>query len=285
MRTNLTVLLGASGFLGSRLKLLLEASGTPLIAPSREDILILGRGDPISGVKKLIAESSPGNLINCIAEIDWKTCRDFPVDTKVPNVKIPEAILTSLTERTHFIHVSTDAVFGGASAPYSPSDKPCPMSTYGSQKAQAERLLLNLAPDNVSVLRGAFFGLPSKGRTNILKFLLENFSQGESVEGYIDFVNSPVAVDTFARAVTGVLKLGPIGVGHFGCERGYSKWEFASLVASSLGLPQSLVIKSPAPISSVAHGGLDLTLESEGSWSKLGMRAPEMLSEVSKVLE
>ena len=283
MRSELTVLLGASGFLGSRLKLLLEASGAASIAPSRNEILILGQGDPVVGVKNLIAEYSPKKLINCIAEIEWKTCRDFPSESEVPNVKIPEAIATSLSERAHFIHVSTDAVFGGASAPYSLNDKTCPVSTYGSQKAEAERLLLSICPDNVSVLRGAFFGLPGKGRNNVLKFFLEAFLKGKPVEGYTDFVNSPVSVDTFARAVMRVLNHGPIGVGHFGSERGYSKWEFASLVAKSLELPESLVIKSVSPISSVAHGGLDLTLESRESWSKLGTRAPEMLSEISEM--
>jgi len=285
MRSDLTVLLGASGFLGSRLKLLLESTGTSFLAPSRDEVLLLGKGDLVIGIRNLIAECAPGNVINCIAQTDWRTCRDFPIESEVPNVKVPEGIANSLSGKIHLVHVSSDAVFGAGSAPYQIGDSPCPISAYGSQKAEAEKLLLNLASDNVSILRGAFFGLPGQGRNNVFKYLLEAFAQGKSVHGYTDFVNSPVSVDTFARTVMRVLEIGPIGVGHFGSERGFSKWEFASLVAQNLQVPEALVIKAESPTSSVAHGGLDLTLESGSSWSRLGMVQPEMLKEIMSMKE
>lgn len=276
------MLLGSTGFLGSTLKPLLEASGD-VITPSRSELLASGGGNLIRGAKNLMAEYSPSRVVNCVAETDWIACRDHPEESEIPNVRLPEALSLALSENSHLVHVSTDAVFGGGSAPYSIADETCPMSNYGLQKAQAEQLVLRNAPGNVSILRGSFFGIPHGNRTNIFKFLIEALRKGRAVEGYSDFINNPVSVHTFTQAITRVLDFGPIGLGHLGTERGYSKFEFACVVARSLDAPEDLIGEVLSPPSSVAFGGLDLTLESEQTWSKLAMRTPEMLDEISSM--
>lgn len=281
MTSEATLLLGATGFLGANLLPMLEASGMTVVAPTRDQLVAFGDGKVINGIAKLTLELRPKNVINCIAETDWRTCEEHPAQAEVPNIRIPEAAALGLPKDSHFIQISTDAVFGGGVAPYTLANEKCPVSEYGLQKAAAEDRLLNIARGRVSILRGAFFGLPIRGRNNILRHLIEAFRLGKSVEGYSNFVNNPVSVHTFARMVALVLEIGPIGIGHFGAERGYSKWEFASLVAEALGVPEQLIVRVPAPKSSVAHGGLDLTLDSESSWSRIGLEPPQMLAEVT----
>lgn len=264
---------------------MLETSGRSMIAPTREELLRHGAGEVVLGVRNLIVQYAPRVVINCIGETDWRICEQKRNEAELSNVRIPEAVSMTLNRTSHFVHISSDAVFGGGLPPYSPSDPRCPVSTYGSQKAEAERIVLGLAQDNVSILRGAFFGYPDAERTNFFKFLIQAFSRGKSVEGYCDFVNNPVSVHTFARLIARVVDFGPIGLGHFGTERGYSKWEFATLVANSMKYPEDLVVKVTSPESSVASGGLNLTLESESSWSKLGYRTPEMLAEIISARE
>lgn len=284
MRTRKLILFGGSGFLGTHLIPELQSTNFQIVYPNRAEILAKGEGDLLVGIKAIIGEHNPTCIVNSMARTNWIECKDSPVETSMINVTVPELLSKFMPENSHLIQVSSDSVFGAGLAPYSPLDAPCPTSTYGAQKAEAERLVLANSPNNVSIVRGAFFGQSDRGRPNFMGHLLDKLANGQHVTGYTNFKNSPVSVITFARSIARLASLGPASIGHFGAEAGYSKYEFARLVGSEIGARLDLIEPIEAPSSSIAMGGLDLSLDSKSTWAKLDVSPPEMKSEVQMMI-
>src|SRR4051794_8148920 len=106
------------------------------------------------------------------------------------------------------IHLSTDLVFDGAGgAPYREADDPRPVLDYGAAKAEAERLVAQLAPEAVIVRTSLLYGRPGGAQ--------ERLAARDDVSFYEDEIRSPTRVDELATALLELAELdvsGPLHV-------------------------------------------------------------------------
>lgn len=92
-----------------------------------------------------------------------------------------------------FVHVSTNAVFGGDRAPYAEDDAPDPVNAYGRLKAEADRTVLAENP-TAGVLRPILmFGWPPPGaRGNPVTMVVDALRAGRRVRLVDDVRENPV---------------------------------------------------------------------------------------------
>ena len=146
----------------------------------------------------------------------------------------------SIVPCSRFIFLSTDAVFDGESGPYSETDVPRPIWTYGRMKRQAEMDVLSA--DGMVVRNSLVYGFdPLDQRTAALKRGLETGSfQHQYFE---DEIRCPVQIDDLCGAFVELSKMtGDIpAILHVTGPEAVTRYAFAAEVARGLGYgPESI---------------------------------------------
>ena len=95
------------------------------------------------------------------------------------------------------IHLSTDSIFDGASAPYDESANPGPLNEYGRAKAAAEASLA-AHPDAVIVRTSLIYGL--EAMDNGTAWMVAALQAGRPVMLFTNQRRNPVWVETLCRA-------------------------------------------------------------------------------------
>ena len=170
------------------------------------------------------------------------------------NVGLPELLAEEAARLdSRFVHISSNAVFGGRAETYSDFDSPSPMNDYGVLKAEAERRVLNANP-NAAVIRPILmYGWPSDGgRTNIALRFVQEMSKDLGVSALKDVVSQPLYAGDGARAVWAALDKGVSGPINVSGGVTLSIYEFGVLIAEVFDLDTGLV----TPVDSSQLDGL-----------------------------
>jgi dTDP-4-dehydrorhamnose reductase len=136
---------------------------------------------------------------------------------------------------------SSDLVFDGSlGRPYVESDEPRPANVYGLSKAEAERHVLALHPNALTIRTSAFFG--PWDRYNFAWNVLNALARGEPVEASPDAIVSPTYVPDLVHAALDLLVDGERGVWHLANDGAMSWHAFAQRLAEEAGLDPALVL-------------------------------------------
>ena len=187
-------------------------------------------------------------------------------------VKLPR-----LPKKNHLkmIHISTDAVFDGATGNYSETDLPNPLSVYALTKLRGENAVLAANPDAL-VMRVNFYGWSITGKRQLWRNGLPTaLRTRKHIMGFTDVLFCPMMaldlVDTLLEATAKGLK----GLYHCVGAEAMSKYDFGVAIARQFGFDPQLI--SPA---SVHDGGLtaarspNLTLSVKKITAALGHPLP-----------
>lgn len=132
------VLLGAQGFLASRLRAALEQSGSPLHAIGSRDV-DLTRPAAADAVRSALQEGDSIVFLSAITPDKGKG-----IDALMANLRMAEAVCAAVTavRPEHVVYISSDAVYRDTE-PFiderGPADSP---SLYGTMHALRERMLM-----------------------------------------------------------------------------------------------------------------------------------------------
>ncbi len=108
-----------------------------------------------------------------------------------------------------FVHLSTDVIFDGRSAPYDESRSPSPLHAYGRSKAAAESTVESY--DNYVIVRTSLiYGLNIMDRGT--KRMVETLRAGQPYRLFVDQRRNPVWVETLSRACLELASLEYVGV-------------------------------------------------------------------------
>lgn len=214
----MTVVLGASGQLGSELRRILP-DGAKFVDETVVDL------NDLDALTAFVREAKPSLLINAAAytAVD-KAEEEREIAFRV-NCAAPKRIAELATERKFkFIHVSTDYVFNGQSAsPYEEFQETDPLNVYGESKAEGEKHVLEACPEALIVRTSWVYS--SFGR-NFVKTVLR--VGGQEKKG-MNVVNDQIGSPTWAADLAKVLLLAKDqqGIFHYTNEGVASWYDFA----------------------------------------------------------
>ena len=106
-------------------------------------------------------------------------------------------VAAAMAAGARLVHLSTDAIFDGTSAPYDETARPAPLHDYGRAKAAAEQLV-SAHPNAVIVRTSLIYGLEEMD--NGTAWMAAALRAGQPVTLFTNQWRNPVWVESLARA-------------------------------------------------------------------------------------
>jgi len=246
---------GASGLLGSAVAKaavrrkhqvigIVGKSQTSAPGLSKREVVDL---EDLADAERFVLDTFPDAIVNCAAISIPRLCDQSPERTRRLNVDLPEKLaLLARHLFAKFVHVSSDMVFNGRSAPYAHDQPTSPLSEYGRQKAESERLVLEMAPDNSVVIRLPLInGNSPSGIRSLHEMLFDEWKAGRIPPLFENEYRQPVSVDNAADMIVEILERDDIkGLHHWAGESRLSRFEIGAALLRHFGLPSDLIAKS-----------------------------------------
>ncbi len=239
-----TAVIGAGGFLGSRLLPAMRALHPDAVGTVHRDVTpslaLLDLGRPDFGSIAL-ADSGHRAAIICAGISSIARCENAPLETRAVNVDGTANLARRLCgEGVLPVVFSSDYVFGGDAAPYAEYAPMAPLNEYGRQKAEVEERLRAMAPEAHLIVRlSKVFSLWADDGT-LLDDMAKRLLQGE-YPAASDQWFCPTLVDDLVQAVLLLLGMGVRGTVNLCSPAGWNRHEMALLMADSLGVPRGRV--------------------------------------------
>ncbi|HTT68979.1 MAG TPA: sugar nucleotide-binding protein [Gemmatimonadales bacterium] len=267
------LVVGASGFLGSRLLALaprdVELAGTGgrrPVRPGNWKELHLDLAAP-SAARALVEQERPSTVFFCA------------YDKSNPAVTVDAAVATAraaLAGGARYVLFSTDMVFDGRTGGYSEQSVATPIESYGAMKAEAEALVRAEHP-NALVIRTSLL----VGESGIMlrpAYECESLMRGRPVSLYRDEWRCPTHVDDVARAAWELAAMEVAGVYHVAGPERLSRLELGRVVCDLFHFDPALIREADRPPSRPR----DTSLDCRRAMTLLGW-APRSLSELARV--
>ncbi len=180
----------------------------------------------IDAVMKFTKDVQPYAIINCAAYTAVDACEtNKDLAFKVNTIGPRNLAIAARENGAKLLHVSTDYVFDGTKqTPYYENDPLCPQSVYGSTKAEAEKMVQQMA-DRYFILRTAW--LYGDGK-NFAKTMLRLAETNEVVKVVGDQYGTPTSAYELAKGIDSLLFTDNYGVFHATCEGSCNWAEFAT---------------------------------------------------------
>lgn len=158
------------------------------------------------------------------------------------------------------IHLSTDQVFDGETAPYTETSPANPVNAYGKAKAQAEELILSLHPSATIVRTSLLYDLRTPDRPT--RWLMESMATSKPVRLFLDEFRCPVWVENLCDLLLELATLEFSGILHLGGPQALNRWELGMGLLHHFGITATPNIQQ----GTIQESGLvrpkDLTLDS-----------------------
>lgn len=242
---------GAGGLLGGRLTTLLSADHAAIALvrkqPAPEGVSALSADlHDERAVTATLRALRLDAVIHCAALADPEVCERDPGRARRDNEMATRTLSAAChREGTRLISISTDLVFGGATA-FSTEDSPAePVSEYGRSKLRAETAALEECPDSVILRLTLVCGRGYGPRLSASEGIARRLRGGQTVTLFEDEWRTPIDPESVAQAIHAVLLRPHLrGLFHIGGSERLSRLELGERVAAVFGLNQALLRRS-----------------------------------------
>lgn len=277
------LIVGIDSQIGSALAIRLRMAGIAVIGTSRRSA---ANGGIVLDIAQSHAVSLPPTNIAflCAAETRQLVCRNDPAGTQRINVDAQVALAKRLAAQgTRIVFTSSNAVFDGR-MPYRLADETtCPITTYGQQKAEAERRLLAL-DGAVCVVRLT--------KTLSLEFsLIRNWiaelTAGHPIYPFADLVMAPMPAAYVCDVLLAIATSSPTGIFQASGLRDISYREAARRVATRLGFDEGRVMARNASGTQIPASEIPAhtTLNSSRVVELIGYAPPDPLAVIDEIVD
>lgn len=141
-----------------------------------------------------------------------------------------------------FVHVSSNAVFDGASPPYHEQSEPAPINRYGRIKLETERWVHENLPSSLRVRPILMYGWPlPRARDNAVTRWLSDLENGRPVQVARDIISMPLWAGSCAEVIWNGIRRRHTGIVHVAGADRMNLYEFARTVARAFDCEESLV--------------------------------------------
>lgn len=245
---------GANGLLGQNLvQRLSSLSQYDVLATGRDDEARFGEVScgyvsmDITNhqlVKDTFDDFEPDVVINCAAMTQVDDCEVRREECWEVNVDAVEHIASLCRSKgSRLVQISTDFVFNGADGPYVETDRPDAINFYGKSKLAAENAVRLVGDDRWAIVRTILvYGTSVEmSRSNIALWVIDQLSQGKPINVVIDQFRTPTYVVDLAFGIEKMVRFLKSGIYHLSGADMMSVYDFAVLIAETLGLDSSLI--------------------------------------------
>ncbi len=259
------LLLGSSGFLGSRFSIDLERTKYNLLKPSKSQLK--DKMVNYNNLKEFLSYNSVSYVINCIALNGVNNCYEDKKLAYQINSLFP-TILSNCCEELgiHLLHFSTEMVFQDSITPIDINAKPNPSTFYGITKYFGECQEYSNTLIRLPLLISTF---PNQ---QIVWKLLLRLKENKPIYVATDVLSTPVFVEDLTKSISKLIGFDelPFGLIHYSSNKRISLYETVELLAHKLNISTSSLsscLSNDFP--SVERKSLNLGLESSHDFSYL----------------
>lgn len=241
------------------------------LAGNPDDLFCDGRIQEIAARGRLTAFISAA--ITKIAD-----CEQDPAKSRLVNVThTVELGKKLLVAGASVVFISSNAVFSGLDPFPTESIMPDPNTNYGRQKAEAEQALLGIHASlpNAPPLMIVRLTKVVARTAPLIAGWIENLRSGVRINAFEDRRLSPISLGYTVASLVKIGKEGNTGTYHVSGSRDLSYYEFARLLASSLGVDPDLVNPVAADVSIVGLVHRHSALGETGANAALGLGTEE----------
>lgn len=239
---------GASGLLGHNACQMLVAHGEQVVG------LIHSHSIDVEGVREvacdvmdfdalkvIIEGEKPDVILHCVAITNVDLCEDQPDQARAMHVDLSEN-LANIADANDIklIALSTDQLWDGTQEFVAEGTPLVPLNVYAQTKADAERVILELAPQSL-VVRTNFFGAGRAWRLSFTDWLDQELSAGKNLKGFTDIYYTPLAIEPLLHAICDLVEKNATGVFHVAGSERISKYDFMTRYADAFGYDQTLI--------------------------------------------
>jgi len=244
---------GADGLIGVALRQALKDRDLACVATTRRperaagEMRLLDLTDE-RAVSGFSAQADVAFL--CAATTNMLACERDREGTRRVNVTAAATLARRLWDAgAHIVLLSTNAVFDGSRPFPGPTTPVAPANAYGRQKAEAEAAITALGNRYTIVRMTKVLGpnLP------LIRGWCENLRQGNPIRPFADLSMAPLSLPYVVRALQRIGEHRQEGILHLSGENDLSYAEFATLIATRLGVQSGLVQPTTA-----ADAGVEL---------------------------
>jgi len=235
----------------------------------------------IGQIQRVILDRFPDAIVNCAAISSPAKVDVDPQYAQNINVILPEKLAElAFHVGSRFLHLSTDYVFDGMSAPYKNTDIPMPLNLYGQMKLLAEKNILKAAAATSVVLRVTHIcgnGLMQNRSLNEKLFL--DWALNKKVQCVTNDVRQYSSAKNIADLLVELCERQSItGLHHFCGKDALSKYDIAVLIAKHFELDADELIE-PIEIKESLDFRLDCS-DLEGKVKTRRFEIDDILSEM-----
>jgi dTDP-4-dehydrorhamnose reductase len=229
-----TLIIGASGLVGSALRAVFrEATGTYFRNPG-EDLVALDISDA-AAVDALVHAVAPALVLLPAAQPNVDRCELEPVESERINVLGTRNVAESAARvGARLVYFSTDYVFDGRAGPYAVDAPTGPINVYGRHKLAAEAVVRTTVADHLIVRACGVYGYQATGK-NFVMALNRLAAAGERMRVPSDQWGTPTLAENLAEAVGELARASHRGVVHPVGPDFMTRIDFARLAAEVFG--------------------------------------------------
>lgn len=253
--------------LGRDLVEVLRGLNEPVIAATRQDLDIADR----LSVRTVVSRYQPTVIVNCAAWTRFHEAETGEAAAFLVNGKGVRELAAICSERSiRLVHLSSDYVFDGAgSRPYAEDAATRPINAYGRTKLAGEQAVLELLPDDGTIVRTAW--LYGQHGTNFIRTMVRLERSRETVDVVDDQWGQPTWTMDLVHQIVALVRYGASGVFH-GTSSGETTWyDVARMVFRLLGADPGRV--RPVHSGQIAGGELRprYTVLGHAAWREAGL--------------
>lgn len=218
----------------------------------------------------------------CAAVPSLEQCRKNPDYSRIINVQHTLKIAETLVAQGAFvIFLSTNLVYDGSIAFRSASDAVCPQTTYGRQKAEAEKLLLDLG-EHVSIVRLTKVLYPTMP---LFTGWIESLKKEMPIHPFSDMVMAPVALAFVVRVLCAIAAHHLPGITQVSGQQDLTYEQAARYLARKLGVSLELIQPMSAKESAIQFEDIPKHTTLDTTWlsQELGIVFPDVWSTIDSV--
>jgi dTDP-4-dehydrorhamnose reductase len=200
----------------------------------------------VSKIKKIFLKYKPQVIINLIAKINVDECEINRLAAKQANQIIVKNIAQAIkgtNKKCHFIYISTDQVYSGATNFKNSEKDSNPINYYGKTKLWGENEALKIKSS--TILRTNFIGTNATQNVNSLSdWVVGSLKKNKIIKAYSNIKFSPLYIKTLCKYIDIVIKKKIYGIYNLGSKNSISKYNFSITLCKYLKLNKQLIKKT-----------------------------------------